>query len=192
MWEMDLQRRMGLARPEDTLRGMFFNTTLQAIGSEGGEALVKRCLQACESEGFVEFFSYSVVSFLQVISTALPELAPQHGGGEQVLRLLGRRAVAVFMESVAGRALRVLAQGDVKRLVSNMPGAYKVAASFGFHEVLWLEPKRGRFVARHDFMPYPFHEGVMEAMIEQVGARNPQAKGRSTGPLDCEVEFSWE
>jgi uncharacterized protein (TIGR02265 family) len=191
-WVADFERRLSLARPEDTVRGMFFNTALKAIESMGGEALAKRCAQSTGQESYVEFFSYPIELFLRLVLTALPELAERHGGCEEVLRLLGRRSAEVFMNSVAGRALRLLAQGDARRLVGNLPGGFKVAASFGSHEVVWTGPKSGRFTLRRDFMPYPFHEGVLLSLIEQGKSQNAQAKCRSLGPLDCECEFSWE
>ncbi len=41
-------------------------------------------------------------------------------------------------------------------------------------------------------MPPPFMEGVLQALVENTGARNVRVVGRQTGTLDGEYELSWE
>ncbi len=60
----ELERRVTLVRPGDTLRGFLFGATLKAVMSQGDEAAVLRCIEAAGGEGFLSFFCYPVPSLL--------------------------------------------------------------------------------------------------------------------------------
>ena len=73
-WHQDWQQRLSHAAPSDTARGLFFNGVLDAVRTFGGEALVKRCLEACGQERFLDFYSYPVSMQLRIISAAMQTL----------------------------------------------------------------------------------------------------------------------
>ncbi len=191
-WVKEFERRMALATPAETVRGLLFKGTLESIRSLGDESLVQRCLAACGQERLLDFFSYPIRLRLQVILTALPTLAERYGGCEGALRQLGRRATSDFLKSNAGERILLMAQGSPKQLISRLPAAYRLATSFGAHEVEWTGLKSGRIRFQHEFMPPPFHEGVVQMGLETVGAQAVQVRGQQTGALDTECTFSWE
>jgi uncharacterized protein (TIGR02265 family) len=91
-----------------------------------------------------------------------------------------------------GRAYLLLAKDGPKQLISNMPVAFKATASFGECRVTWTGPKSGLFATRKDFLLYLNHEGGLLGLFRALGLQGPRVRGRQTGPLETEVEFSWE
>lgn len=191
-WLEELARRRSFVKPEHTIRGFFFKGILENLQTLGDEAMVGRCLEACGQERFMDFFSYSTDLLFPIFFTALPTLTERHGGAEAALRQIGRQASIDFLASVAGRAMRVVAQGKPQPLINSLPSAFRVAMSYGSSQVEWLGPRQGRLSAQFSLMPPPFHEGLVLALLEATGARESQATARSTGELDIVCEFSWE
>lgn len=191
-WMKDLERRNTLVTPELTMRGFFFKGMLEKVRTLGDEALVRRCVEACGQEHFVDFFSYPVRLMFPLLITALPALATRHGGAEAALRQLGRRGSLDFLESVAGRALLLLAQGRPQTLLNSLPGAFAVAMSHGRGTVEWTGPRQGRLHATFSSVPAPFHEGMVLQVLEAVRARDIQVAAHDAGGLDIVCDFSWK
>jgi uncharacterized protein (TIGR02265 family) len=191
-WKAELERRRGLTTPKDTARGLFFNGTLSAIEALGNADLVKRCLGATGQLRFVDFFSYPISQYMQLVGCALAELAEHYGSSEEALRQLGVRATLAYVGTTAGRALLLVSGGTPKQMVSALPSAYKVSTSFANHRLEWTSHQSGRLIAQREFMPHPFHEGVLLAMLETAGAQGVQVRGRHLAALEVECTFSWE
>jgi uncharacterized protein (TIGR02265 family) len=190
-WKAELERRRGLTTAKDTARGLFFNGTLSAIESLGDAALMKRCLEASGHPRFTDFFNYSISQYMKMVGCALEGLAERYGSDEEALRQLGVRATLSYVGSTAGKALLLVSGGSPKQMVSALPSAYKVSTSFANHRVEWTSHQSGRLIAVREFMPYPFHVGVLLAMLETAGAQGVQVQGRHPGPLEVECTFSW-
>ncbi|HSP79387.1 MAG TPA: TIGR02265 family protein [Myxococcaceae bacterium] len=190
-WKSDCQLRLSLASPGDTARGLFFNGLLDTARTFGGEPLVRRCLEACGQEQFLDFFSYPVRMQLQIIAEAMETLVKRYASTERALKEVGRRASSDFLESMAGRAALNLGAGNPRRLLSSLPSIYRVSMSYGEYFLSWTGPNSGRFLFRRDFMPHHVHQGVVTAILDQAGAREVRVWGRQTGPLEGLCEFSW-
>jgi uncharacterized protein (TIGR02265 family) len=191
-WERELVRRTGLATSRDTIRGLLFNGTLEVLKGLGGEALVRRGVEASGEARFLDFFSYPVGMHFRMISAALPELVAEYGDSEEALRELGRHVSARFLAAGGGKAIAALSPVSPRPLLISLPMAYRLAASFGEYSLTWTGPCSGRFVLKGDFLPHPFHEGVMKTLLGQGGAREVVVRGRQTGGLDSECEFYWQ
>ncbi|HEY0097149.1 MAG TPA: TIGR02265 family protein [Archangium sp.] len=190
-WLADLERRSRLATPADTARGLFFSGMLSSIEALGDAALAKRCLEVSGQTAFIEFFSYPISLYVRMVSSALGMLAQRYGSGEEALRRIGGHATKSFLESTAGRSHLVVSGGSPRRIVEALPVTYRVSTTFGERRVEWTSHQSGRLVGKREFLPYPFHEGVLLAVLEATGAQGVQVRGRATSELDCECEFSW-
>ncbi|WP_199243066.1 DUF2378 family protein [Vitiosangium sp. GDMCC 1.1324] len=188
----DLERRLALTTPADMVRGMFFLGMLEVVRTAAGEEGMRRCVEAGGEPRFVEFFNYSVSTFLKVNDTAARVLAPRYGGWEQAQRHLGRRATADMLKSAGGKALLLLSKGETRRLVGNLPSAYRTAVNYGERTVVWEGPSRGRVLMRRDFMPCAYHEGLLLAALEGMNARGVEVRGSRVDVLDGEYLVSWE
>jgi uncharacterized protein (TIGR02265 family) len=190
-WERDLEWRMSVAAPEDTVRGLFFNGTLAAVAKLGGEAVVRSCLEAGGEGCFLDTFSYPLRAFLRLLGCAARELGEKLGGGEAVLREVGRHANASFLASPMGRMAVLMSYGSPRRMMESVPDMYRHSLSFGAQTVVWTGPGRGRFVLRGDLLPSACHEGVLEALLESAGARGVRVSRERVDGLDGEYAFSW-
>jgi uncharacterized protein (TIGR02265 family) len=50
----------------------------------------------------------------------------------------------------------------------------------------------GRLTLDGDLMPWPFHEGVLLAVLESTGVRNPRVHTHRRALLEGDCAFSWE
>ncbi len=191
-WEQEFARRMALAGPEDTARGVFCNGLLRVMRELGGEALELRCRAASGEEQFLDFFNYPITTYLRMVSAVLELLAEKHGGAEEALRQLGRRAVRDMGRSAAGKALGMMNTGEARTKLEGLRVVYQIAVSFGATELVNTGPTSARLTLKRVFMPLAFHEGVLLGSLVARGVRGCQVRGRQVGPLSNEYEISWE
>jgi uncharacterized protein (TIGR02265 family) len=190
-WERDLEWRLSVAGPEDSVRGLFFNSALEAVRKLGGEAVVGRCQVAGGEARFLDFYSYPLRAFLRLLGSAARELGARVGGGEAVLRELGRHANAGFLASPVGRMAVLMSYGSPRRMMQSVPDIYRHSLSFGEQSVVWTGQSQGRFVLRGDLLPSACHEGVLEALLESAGGRRVRVSREWVRGLDGEYAFSW-
>ncbi len=77
---------------------------------------------------------------------------------------------------------------DPERMVAAVPSAFKTAVSYGERSVEQKQKGRSVISMKRDFMPHPYHEGVLFAAMTAVGAQNVQVTGSSVGALDTRYE----
>lgn len=188
----DLESRLAMASPSDAARGMFLRSTVEAVRALGDESLVRRCLEVGGEEKLVDFFVYPIATNLRMVFAAAKMLEGRYGSVNAAMRQLGRRAADSFLSSTAGLTLQLLSRGDAKRLVGNLPSTYRASVSFGVRSVVWTGPMSGRLTMRREFMPYPFHEGVLLGVLEKSQAKGVQVRGYQLSTLESDYEISWE
>jgi uncharacterized protein (TIGR02265 family) len=191
-WERELVWRMSQARPEDTVRGVFFNGTLGAVRRLGDAEAVQCCLLAADEEGFVDFFQYPVRSLLRMLYFAAGTLGPVLGGVEAVLRDLGRQIITTYLASPVGRATAVLVHGRPRRMLESAPDIYRQMLGFGEVSVTFTGPSQGRLMLRGDYLPAACHEGALEHLLHAMGGRGVKVERQWVKGLDGEYAFSWE
>jgi len=192
--ELELEHRLALATPRDTMRGMFFRSVQEAVLALKGTAAMEECLEECGGvRGFVDFFAYPAGDFLRMLRRAAWLMGGATGGFEEAMRMLGHLGTAAFLGSQAGNAMEVLISGTPRRVVENLPMAYKVTTpAGGTCSVVFSGHTRGRVHFGRDFLPRPYVEGSLEAHLKKAGARALRITGRLTGPLASEYELSWD
>jgi uncharacterized protein (TIGR02265 family) len=154
--------------------------------------VVRSCRQSTGERKHVDFFNYPVSSFLKLCLSATQQVGPQLGGCEKTLRWLGEQSARDFLSSMAGKTALLLAGGNLKRLLSQLPSSYRAAVSYGERSITWLSDKRGRLFMKNDFMPPAYHEGILLGTLQMAQAQGIQVTGHATGPLDSEYELAWE
>jgi uncharacterized protein (TIGR02265 family) len=85
-----------------------------------------------------------------------------------------------------------LAGNSPTRVLNNLPTAYRASSSYGEHTIEWTGPNSGRFVLKGEFMPVPYHCGVVEAVVEKAQVKGGKVTGRQISMTDCECSFSWD
>ena len=187
-----VKRNMALAAVTDTARGMFFNGAVQVVRQKAGDVVAERCRAITGERKHIDFFNYPVSTFLQLCLTTVDEVGAQLGGCEATLRWIGEQSARDFLASMAGRTMVLLAGGNLKRVLTQLPSGYGAAVSYGERRLLVTEQKQGRFVIKHDFLPHAYHEGILRGVMLEMKASGFHIQGRSTGPLDSEYDISWK
>jgi len=191
--ERQLRHRMAMASPTDTVRGMFLNGVLEVAQAIGGSEAVDRCREVSDEKRFIDFFNYPVFDLLQMTLAATKHLGVRAGGGAGILRQLGAQASKDFLASPTGKTMLLLTGGNPRRMLSQLPSSYRTAVSFGERRMVWSVGERnGRLIVQRDFMPPAYTKGLMQGLLEAVGAKNVSVTGRPTGLLDSEYEIVWE
>jgi uncharacterized protein (TIGR02265 family) len=190
--ERELEQRLTLVTPSDSVRGMFFRSVLEVVRALGDEEAVERCLEACGERRFTEFNGYPTSTFLRLLRMAARLLGDGYGDFGGALRALGRRGATDFFASATGRPLRGMLMGDPKRLLDSLPMAYAVASANGGQcAVRWMGPRSALVLFNRDFLPCAYLEGAMAAAFEVVGVREARVSGRMTGSLASEYTLTW-
>ncbi|MBE4750431.1 DUF2378 family protein [Corallococcus sp. ZKHCc1 1396] len=189
--EWQLAERCRAATPADGARGMFFQGVVGVVGFLQGEAAGARCLEAAGLRELNPAELYPVTRFLAMTSQATRLLRPQLGTWAQSLHYIGTQATVDFLASMFGRELMQAARRDPRMLLQHLADGYSAAVSYGERTVLWTGDRSARFVMRRDFMPAPYHEGVLLGALEAVGAQDVRVHGRQVSLLDTEYDVSW-
>lgn len=188
----DFRARISLATEKDTAKGMFFNGLLDAVEKLLDKRARDLCQQASGEKKFVDFFNYPIAMFLQASFTAAELMAPAMGGHDAAFRKMGYRAANDFLNSGVGKTLLILAGHDPNRILSAVPTAFKTSVSYGERTVSFIRPRQCLVKFVRDFMPHPYHEGVLAAAVEAMHSKNVKVFGRRLGTLDAEYEVTWE
>lgn len=188
----DLRARLALATAQDTCKGMFFNGVLSATAALLGSDGVARVQAALPEKKYVDFFNYPITTFLPAAFIAASALQAGHLDFDGAMRKLGEQAIVDFLATPVGRTLVTVSSGESKRLMRAAPTAYKTAVSYGTRETVFVSDTRCLFKVRRDFMPHPYHEGVLTAVLRALGAKEPRVRGERLGLLDADYHLEWQ
>lgn len=186
----DLAQRVALAGGSDTCKGMFHNGLFMAAQRSQADAGVERLRTAAQGQKFVDFFNYPIAEFLPLAWVAA-DIVGGKSGLEHGMRSLGRQATDDFLSSAVGKTLLMLAGSDPRRMMNSLSAGYKTAVSYGTRTVSWKSPAHCVFSMKRDFMPHPYHEGVLLQVLTAVGGKNVQVQGQRVGLLDTDYEITW-
>jgi uncharacterized protein (TIGR02265 family) len=187
----DFVTRLQLATEQDTAKGMFFNGVLSAAEKllpPPGRAM---CLEASGEKRFIDFLNYPIASFLHLSFTAAELLAPKVGGIPNAFRKLGSQALTDFLSSGVGKTLLVLVS-DPERILAAVPTAFRTAVGYGERTVEFRGKGRCVITMKRDFMPHPYHEGLLHAAVAAMGGQNVKVVGSALGQLDTQYEITWD
>jgi uncharacterized protein (TIGR02265 family) len=190
--ERQLRHRMAMAGPSDMTRGIFFNGALEVARALGGSEAADRCQYVLGTKRFIDSSNYPVVDLLRMSVEMIRGAGAHAGGYAGVLRRLGTQNARDFLASPSGRSMLLLAGNNPRRLLSQLPTSYHTAVTFGERRVIWsTQDCLGIFTVQRDFMPPVYTKGLLQGLLEAVGARGVYVSGRPTGMLDSEYEVSW-
>ncbi|MBU8895241.1 TIGR02265 family protein [Corallococcus sp. H22C18031201] len=189
--EGDLEARKSSSGPGDTARGMFFLGVLGVVRAQAGAEAERQCRRVCAETRYVPFFMYPIRGFLELAFVAARLLSSPDEGIDGAMHRLGAQATADFLDSAVGRSFLMIVGGDPRHLLTCLQAGYRTVVSYGERRVVWSGLRRGNLVMQRDFMPASYHVGVLTAVLQHVGARNVQVKGRQTGLLDSAYELTW-
>jgi uncharacterized protein (TIGR02265 family) len=189
----ELSRRLELARPVHTVRGLAFNAILALVSEHAGEEASARLARELGLLKLVDFFSYPASDFTRLLYSAAEVLAPSLGSEQEALRACGAACLQQFFYgSTVGRALaKIMGRKNPQRGFANTSIAYATMVNYGTHECQVVGERRLRVIFQGDMQPALFHEGTLAAALEVSGVRG---KVTSTihGLDHAEFLLEWE
>ena len=188
----EFEERAAQATPADRCRGLCYNGALHVIRELAGPQAAQRALKASGERLPLDFLNYPVTGFQRLCMQGIEVLEPRLGSAEAVLQLLGKRAVDDFLASPAGKTLVLLAYSDPRRMVRNLPSGYRACVTYGDRRVVWRGPTQCTFSMICDYMPHPYHEGILATVLTTLGASNVRVRGTRVGVVDADYELSWD
>jgi uncharacterized protein (TIGR02265 family) len=188
----DLEERLSMAAPGGTVKGVLCNAALTAVGRVLDSSAADSCRAASGERRFIDFFNYPIASFLRLSFTAAELSRSKLGGLDAAFRTLGKQAVDDFLSTAAGKTLRSLGNRDPHRLLATLPSAYRTALNHGERSIQLATEGRCVLKMRRDFLPHPYHEGVLASLLSSLGLGMAQVVGRRVGVLDADYEIAWE
>jgi uncharacterized protein (TIGR02265 family) len=188
----DLGERLALAAPGDTVKGVLCNAALTAARALMGEKVADAGRAASGERRFIDFFNYPIANFLRLSFTVAELSRSKLGGYDAAFRTLGKQAVDDFLSTAAGKTLRSLGNKDPHRLLATLPSAYRTALNHGERHIQLASAGRCVLQMRRDFLPHPYHEGVLGALLSSLGLGPAQVLGRRVGVLDADYEICWD
>lgn len=188
----ELQHRLSLLTPADTVRGVFINGVLEVARTLGGDALAQRCLEVTGEEKFVDFFNYSSAAHLRAIYHTGSWLLDRYGDFDSALWQMGHVGTHGFFASPVGKTMRMISGGNPRRLLQSLPRAFSVAGATLVSELRWQGPQSAVFTLKRDFIPTAYTEGVMHAVLEQAKVKHIQVHSHQPQPLVSEYTVDWK
>jgi len=188
----DLEARIAVATPQDTVRGVVFNAIFSVVREDAGESAARQ-VDTAKKGSRTEFFTYPVVDFLRIIWDAADLLESKLGGVDPVYQKVGARAGELVAASMLGKTLLALAAGGGPRqLMAHLPGGYRATVSYGERTLTWIGEKHVRYVFTRDFLVPPFHAGVLYVGAKVGGGKNVRSIGRQTSLLEAVYDVMWD
>jgi len=184
-------QRMSSAPENATVRGLIFNAVFKLVAQQQGEKEATELRATIAARPLVDFFSYPVRDFLQVLYSAADLLAPKYGSVEAAIQACGAAAVGGFFQSNVGKTLtHIIGNKDPKRLFSSSPTAYATAVSYGKREYTALGERRVRLHFTGDIQPVEFHQGLLAEALRSMGHQG-RVEARKLGLDEAEYIIEW-
>ncbi|WP_158501778.1 TIGR02265 family protein [Vitiosangium sp. GDMCC 1.1324] len=189
--EEELRWRLSLLAPTDLMRGLFLNSVIDEVRLHLGEDAVRRCLEEIGEERVLDFFNYPHHTLMRLVYKASWLLAEKLGSFEKGIWELGYASCKTFYASAAGRVLLLMAQGDPRRLISNVPAAMEAASKNSECKVSLTGPRSG-VIIKHDLMPRQWIEAGFLSLFHIAKVKGAKVVSRSLGPTENEYVITWE
>lgn len=164
-----LSRRIAEATPEDTIRGMFIEASLQYMARTLDPDVVQRARQETfGDQTFTALFRYPVMGLLKVIMRVVkdPTLAVDCAS---LMEDLGRQMTFKFLDSTMGKTMLMLGRGNPHALLANLPTATRPLTSYAERTYERLGDRSALSTFKEDLMGPSFTLGIFRQGFESMG-----------------------
>lgn len=167
----ELAQRLAATRPEDSVRGLFFNAVLQHVEERCGLDARRELVPASREGGYRDLRSFPATEFLALLFAGLETVRVRHPEVDSAsfFYACGEASVRKFQSGIGAIFFGVLGRADRHRLGGQGPRAYATAVSYGKRSYTEEGEKLGRFRVDGDMLPPDYHRGVLEASYRALG-----------------------
>ncbi len=187
----ELEARIALTRPTDSVRGLFFRVVFDLIERKGGPQALRQVRTGPLAKDIADLRTYPASEYLTMLYGAADVLEQQLGPENAVFNACGRACVQNFSKGPGQVVFGILGKGDPQRLFAQTKVAFSTVVTYGRREHHPIGPRSCLIAYRGDMQPPAYHVGIFEGALEALGF-----KGTVTArPLNLEsvdYEISWE
>lgn len=187
----DLQARLLLTQPSDTVRGFIFSSVLKLVEGHLGKPIAEKLRQPVSKGSIIDFLAYPAAGFLKLLYDAVDLLEPVYGSPEGAFRACGASTVSGFFDSAVGQTLlKIVGAGDPRRAFSHVSTVYSTLVSYGERSATVVGDKKIKVTFKNDMQPVHFHEGALTAALKSIHARGT-VKGTALARNHSEYLIEW-
>ncbi len=177
---LDIEARIRVTPLEKRTKGMFPEKLAREAHDAGAAA----------EERYASFGDYPLRDFMRLLA----DYAPVHYPGvpvREAFRQAGREAFSTLMDSVAGRALLVMARSDIRSALRLAPEAYKYNLTHCTIQ-LSLEATRQVVLEFRGVWNFPecYHVGIIEGLCRAFGVEG-RIRTRVRSACDVDMLVRW-
>ncbi len=188
----EVEARVSVSQSQDRVRGMMFNELMVLVDKELGSAALAQVRAVLPANTkYRDLVSYPISDFLKLMFAAADLLEPKLGSVDLAIRACGAATVDAFARTPAGRVFfGVLSLAGPARLLSQAQIGYTTVVTYGQRFYEETSETSGVITMNGDMQPLAYHEGVLEAVLRNVGY-DATVRGTSKGVLDSEYAIEW-
>src|SRR5262245_3912838 len=151
---LTLQARMKRCRPEHTLMGSFFQGALEHVERliGGGVAAEIRSQVPCTQEALLPVLFYSAADYLRVLQLGSQALVARGRSFTEAMEALGYGAATGLYALSMGQMVLSTAEKNPHEGFAEVPGVFRLSASFGEREYQRVADTHGRFIFRGELL----------------------------------------
>lgn len=189
----EVAARVAVCESTDRVRGMMFNELLALVNRELGAGAVTRVRAVLPPDAkYRDIVSYPIADFLKLMFAAADLLEPKLGSVELAIRACGAATVDAFARTPAGRVFfGVVSLAGPARLLSQAQTGYTTVVTYGSRSYTPKTDSSGSIVMNDDMQPVAYHEGVLEAVLRNVGY-DATVRGKAIDVKTAEYSLEWK
>lgn len=172
-----------MAAPEDaTVRGMFFDFTIERTERTTGERI--------DYTSRIAFGKYSMREYMRLVARAAAMMYPAVSKREGIRRL-GQVVFEDFCETMVGRAIFSVGGRNLERLCTLAPKAYEVSYEPARVQTSLRGPQHAHVILAPMYVfPETFHVGAWEGAGKFCGVE-AVVRVQKIRPGFCEYDIRW-
>ncbi|MGV3623168.1 MAG: TIGR02265 family protein [Archangium sp.] len=185
--------RVAACESTDRVRGMMFNELLALVNRQlGAEGVAKVRAVLPPDAKYRDLVSYPISDFLKLMFAAADLLEAKMGSVELAIRACGAATVDAFARTPGGRVFfGVLSLAGPSQLLARAQTGYTTVVTYGRRSFTPSSDSSGTIVMHDDMQPVAYHEGVLEAVLRNVGY-DGTVRGKSIDVNTAEYSVSWK
>lgn len=170
-----------------------FNELLALVNRELGVDGVAKVRAVLPPDAkYRDLVSYPIADFLKLMFAAADLLEPKLGSVDVAIRACGAATVDAFARTPGGRVFfGVISLAGPAQLLARAQTGYTTVVTYGSRSWKSTGETSGVIHMREDMQPVAYHEGVLEAVLRNVGY-DATVRGTSSDVTTAEYSLTWK
>jgi uncharacterized protein (TIGR02265 family) len=188
-----IDNRLAMLSGSETIRGTPLGGLAHAarvyLADDAFETLCKQA--GFESARFSPLLKYKLSQFLVLERDTALAMSRSGLSFEKAIHRIGGAAIDVFFDSVAGRTMRILAEGEPHRLLGAVANGYGLLVNFGNRTYRRTGERSCDFVFSKEYLGAVHTAGIFESSFERVYGLPLKIDLHAVSAVDFTFHLAW-